>query len=86
MAVQHLAVILLFAAIKQWGQVKNNAASQKVNYPIAFSYACYAIVFGIVYNNLQYGYDQVTSYDKIGFYTYHNIDDPLTIRYVALGK
>ena len=71
---------------KQWGQVKNNAASQKVNYPIAFSYACYAIVFGIVYNNSQYSYDQVTSYDKIGFYTYHNINDPLTIRYVALGK
>ena len=22
----------------------------------------------------------------MGFYTYHNIDDPLTIRYVALGK
>lgn len=85
----HLITLVFYGFqldIEQWGQVKNNAASQKVNYPIAFSYACYAIVFGIVYNNLQYSYDQVTSYDKIGFYTYQNIDDPLTIRYVALGK
>lgn len=72
--------------IVQCGQVKNNAASQKVNYPIAFSNACYAIVFGVVYNDSQYGYNQVTYYDKRGFYTYQNIDDPLTILYVALGK
>ena len=73
-------------SLKQWGRVQNNAASKKVYYPIAFSSACYALVFGIVYNNSQYSYDQVTSYDKTGFYTYQNIDDPLTIRYVVIGQ
>ena len=41
MAVQHLAVILLFAAIKQWG--KQGSANQQVTFPISFLTGAYLI-------------------------------------------
>lgn len=71
--------------ILQWGYI--NAATNKCTFPISFTSACYAITFGIHYNNTQYGYDQVQSYSTTGFTTFHNLEkDYVKVMWHAIGK
>lgn len=79
-------VALVIGIAQQWGYITNHLATTKVSFPYKFSTACYSMSFGIVYNNTQYSYDQVISFDTSGFYTYHNINDSISVMWFATGK
>ena len=53
---------------------------------MAYKTKCYAITFGVHYNGSQYGYNQVVSYNTLGFTMYQTVGtNGLAIMWIALG-
>lgn len=69
--------------ILQWGYCNNGS---QISFPMAYKTKCYAITFGVHYNGSQYGYNQVVSYNTLGFTMYLTVGtDGLAIMWIALG-
>ena len=73
----------LLGAYEQWGYCNN---SSQISFPMAYKTKCYAITFGVHYNGSQYGYNQVVSYNTLGFTMYQTVGtNGLAIMWIALG-
>ena len=73
----------LAIGVQQWGYCNN---SSQISFPMAYKTKCYAITFGIHYNGSQYGYNQVVSYNTLGFTMYQTVGtNGLAIMWIALG-
>ena len=73
----------LAIGMQQWGYCNN---SSQISFPMAYKTKCYAITFGVHYNGSQYGYNQVVSYNTLGFTMYQTVGtNGLAIMWIALG-
>ena len=73
----------LLGAYEQWGYCNNGS---QISFPMAYKTKCYAITFGVHYNGSQYGYNQVVSYNTLGFTMYQTVGtNGLAIMWIALG-
>ena len=70
--------------ILQWG--KCNAGTQ-FSFPIPYKIKCYAITFGVHYDSSQYGYNQVVSYNTLGFTMYQALGTGnIASMWISLGR
>lgn len=73
----------LAIGVQQWGYCNNGS---QISFPMAYKTKCYAITFGVHYNGSQYGYNQVVSYNTLGFTMYQTVGtNGLAIMWIALG-
>lgn len=81
-----LHIVGLYLAGKpQWGYyTKTN--NSKIIFPIKFLLNCYGVTFGIHYDNSQYSYDQLISYDCQGFQPYQSINGNMAVMFFAVGR
>lgn len=69
---------------QQWG--KCNAGTQ-FSFPIPYKIKCYAITFGVHYDRTQYGYNQVVSYNTLGFTMYQALGTGnIASMWISLGR
>lgn len=69
--------------ILQWGL---HSDGTQCTFPITYNVQCYAITFGVHFNNSQYSYDQVESYNVKGFITYLKFSKNLIGMWISIGK
>ena len=70
--------------VQQWG--KCNAGTQ-FSFPIPYKIKCYAITFGVHYDSSQYGYNQVVSYNTLGFTMYQALGTGnIASMWISLGR
>ena len=73
----------LAIGVQQWGYCNNGS---QISFPMAYKTKCYAITFGVHYNGSQYDYNQVVSYNTLGFTMYQTVGtNGLAIMWIALG-